>query len=135
LPPPPARRCLRGGQAPRVFVSQAAFLLRRPIERQRLNAAIDRAVARHEALRTVFPRLAGMEHPLQEVREDVHLELADLGAAPIGIGGESALRELFRRQGENEFDLAGGPLLRCGLARLDAGADLLVLTLPALAGD
>jgi amino acid adenylation domain-containing protein len=101
----------------------------------RLEAALGRVVARHEILRTRFPRPPGLTVPVQVVGEPGAgaFELAiERPARPPAHEGLPGLLALERRRA---FDLADGPLVRARLFTTDGEGSLLVLTLPALVAD
>jgi amino acid adenylation domain-containing protein len=52
-----------------------------PLEREALLASFDRAVARHDILRTTFRVIPGMRTPVQDVGEESRLEV---GLEPVG---------------------------------------------------
>jgi amino acid adenylation domain-containing protein len=84
-----------------------------PLDRDRLVAALDTVVNRHEALRTTFDDADGV--PTQVVAARV--------TVPVLTIVESEVDALVR----HPFDLAAGPLVRAGLAR--TGDDEHVLAL------
>jgi amino acid adenylation domain-containing protein len=84
-----------------------------PLDRNRLVAALDIVVNRHESLRTTFGDTDGV--PTQVVAARVDVPVLDIV--------ESEVDALVR----HPFDLAAGPLVRAGLAR--AGTDEHVLVL------
>jgi hypothetical protein len=100
----------------------------------RFRAAIDVLVRRHAAWRTVFPAVDG--EPVQRVVEFLAPELAlvDLRGLPSPLRrpeGEDAILRHTRRP----FDLAGGPLLRLALVRLEEDRHLFLLTIHHLVTD
>ncbi|GKT02225.1 non-ribosomal peptide synthetase [Acidovorax sp. SUPP3434] len=97
---------------------------------QRLHAALERLVARHDALRTVF-RPAANGSAEQHVLDAGGLEfnLLDLGSDPQRAGDE-ALRLRAR-----PFDLGLGPLLRALLMRLGPHDHRLVLVMHHIVSD
>ncbi len=104
-------------------------------EGDEIRRALQRAVDRHEILRTAFVRPAGLRAPLQVVRDrgTVCWGAADLG----GLSDSDQQRrvaEILRAQIDAPVDLERGPLLR---AMLLTRADhrLLALTAPAIALD
>jgi Condensation domain/Phosphopantetheine attachment site/AMP-binding enzyme C-terminal domain len=91
-----------------------------------LRGALNRVVARHEALRTVLPERDG--EPVQLVLPEVPLELAELDvrAAP---DPEREARELVDRLALTPFDLAAGPLVRAHLVTLGDHDHVLALVI------
>ncbi|MFJ6198026.1 amino acid adenylation domain-containing protein [Micromonospora sp. NPDC092111] len=98
-----------------------AWRLDGPLDADRLAAALDALVDRHEALRTRFTLTDGV------VRQDVDADWPGLdrrdAAGPAAA--EAALAEAAREP----FDLTGGPLLRAVLWRVDAEAHLLLVAM------
>ncbi len=98
-----------------------------------LAAALRAAAARHEALRTAFVRLPGMEMPLQAAAEEVHVAFREVD---LDAGGAPAPAELAAEDARfAEADLERGRSLRCTLCRRRGGPDLVLLTAPALCAD
>ncbi|MGW1003606.1 condensation domain-containing protein [Streptomyces sp. NPDC002520] len=96
-----------------------------------LQQAVDALVARHEALRTVFPDTA--HGPVQCVRSTGQITVRTLDRT--GAPDEAAARRCaddFLRQ---PFDIAEGPLLRIAVVPLAPGDQLLVLSVHLLAAD
>ncbi len=111
--------------------SQAAFVLGEGVDPGRLAAAVAEVVARHEILRTVYPRLAGMDSPLQVVQEPpLAFEVREERAA----GDPWSAVDVLCREGR-PFDLEQGPIVRCELLSLASGVRVLLISLPALAAD
>jgi amino acid adenylation domain-containing protein len=93
---------------------------------EEVRGALEHSVRRHEALRTVFARPAGLRLPLQVIAPGAPFDYAVEPAA----AGDAAVRE----QGA-EFDHAGGPLLRGALAERPDGTRVLTLAASALVAD
>src|SRR6476660_4023458 len=93
-----------------------------------LKQALDRIVARHEALRTTF--LVVEEEPQQRiapVEESRFLLLEhDLRGSPEGLG---ELERLVTEEAETGFDLEAGPLIRGRLVWLDEEEHALLITI------
>ena len=93
-----------------------------------LRQALDRIVARHEALRTTFVAIDG--EPVQRMRG---------GGEPVPSGGTRSgagrrmlrkrLRAAGRRGGGAAFDLEAGPLIRGRLIRLGEEEHALLITM------
>ncbi|HEY9345619.1 MAG TPA: amino acid adenylation domain-containing protein, partial [Inquilinus sp.] len=94
-----------------------------------LQAALDGLVARHEALRTIFPETEG--EPWQRILPPAPLDLAriDLSNRP------QTLDEISAVEARRTFDLAAGPLLRATLVTLAADEHVLLLTLHHIVAD
>jgi amino acid adenylation domain-containing protein len=99
-----------------------------PVDLSALHAAVQRVVARHEALRTTFVSENGV--PVQRIadRLDIPLPVTDLESVPAADRSRRA-GELAQAWCESPFDLAAGPLLRTGVFRLGEREHLLCLAL------
>jgi amino acid adenylation domain-containing protein/non-ribosomal peptide synthase protein (TIGR01720 family) len=102
--------------------------LRGPLNVAALEAGLVELSARHEALRTTFPRLQGV--PVQRIhaRGSVALEHQDLSdIPPLERDAELAMRA--QAEAHRPFDLENGPLFRVTLYRLASERHVLVVTL------
>jgi amino acid adenylation domain-containing protein len=108
--------------------------LRGELDRGALERAIDRIIARHEALRTTFPTVDG--EPVQRIApvEESGFRLVedDLRAAP---DAEDALQRLVSDEAGALFDLARGPLVRGRLVRMAEDDHVLLLTMHHIVSD
>ena len=103
------------------------------LDRAALRRALDRIVARHEALRTTFSQIDG--RPVQVIgpaeagfllaEEDLRHE-----AEP-----QAALRRLVAEEARRPFDLGAGPLIRGRLARLGDEEHALLVTMHHIVSD
>ena len=111
-----------------------AFRVRGPLRPALLAASLRALGARHEALRTSFPVVAG--HPVQEVAAApaVALATADLAALPRGSQQDQITR-LSRDLAGRAYDLARGPLLRALLVRRGAEEHVFLLGLHQIVAD
>ncbi|MBV9108772.1 MAG: AMP-binding protein, partial [Gemmatimonadetes bacterium] len=111
-----------------------ALRVRGGLDAARLGDALTALVARHEALRTVFPAVDGA--PVQRILPPSPLALRehDLRHLPAQERERAALR-LAAAEAETPFDLANGPLVRAGVVRIDDDDVLLLLTLHHVASD
>ncbi|MFD8515486.1 amino acid adenylation domain-containing protein [Streptomyces antimycoticus] len=106
-----------------------AMRLHGPLDAGALRAAVADVMARHEALRTVFPDEAGV--PWQCVLDPAGLRI-DLPVTMVAADGVAeALTEAARRP----FDLAVDPPLRVELLRLDERTHVLLVVVHHIAGD
>jgi amino acid adenylation domain-containing protein len=132
---PQQQQLLVTGGAP--GATQCAVRLDGPVDVDRMRAALDGVVARHEILRTTFVQPAGMRTPQQIIGEQSApawaLEELPSGAAEID---DATLEELMAQEAAHVLDLKQGPLVRVLLA---GGAEesslLLLLTVCAACAD
>ncbi|MBV9109237.1 MAG: non-ribosomal peptide synthetase, partial [Gemmatimonadetes bacterium] len=108
--------------------------LRGELDRDALGRALDRIVARHEALRTVFPVVDG--EPAQRIipaeESRFHLVEHDLsGSAAPGM----ELRRVMAEEAGALFDLERGPLIRGRLIRWREDDHLLLVTMHHIVSD
>ncbi|WP_047197779.1 non-ribosomal peptide synthase/polyketide synthase [Caldimonas brevitalea] len=106
----------------------AALRLRGTLDRVALRRALDRVVARHEALRTRFDAVDG--EAVQIIAdEDVGFALAERDLADLHESErEFAVTRLATDEAATAFDLAQGPLIRGQLLRLAADEHVLLIT-------
>ena len=108
--------------------------LRGALDRAALARALDRIVARHEALRTTFPAVDG--EPVQRIAsaEESAFRLVehDLHAAP---DAEDVLGRLMADEAGAPFDLAHGPLVRGRLVRMAPDDHVLLVTMHHIVSD
>ena len=105
-----------------VYAMPGAARVRGALDPARLASAIAGVVARHEALRTVFP-IRGAR-AVQEARPPFApaLPAIDLSGLPEAIRERQADR-LAVAEARRPFDLQAGPLFRTALLRLGTGPD------------
>ncbi|HET7232108.1 MAG TPA: amino acid adenylation domain-containing protein, partial [Longimicrobium sp.] len=108
--------------------------LRGELDREALRRALDRIVARHEALRTTFAEVDG--EPVQQIApvagSGFHLLDHDLGEHP---DPEGELSRLAASEAAAPFDLERGPLIRGRLIRLGMEDHALLLTMHHIVSD
>jgi hypothetical protein len=106
-----------------------AWRLHGPLDCDALRAAIDMVVARHAALRTV----------LRTADSGLYQQVTAAPVAPVALAGDDAptpaLHAAVDEFVHKPFDLAAGPPMRVGLARLDRHQHLLVLVIHHTACD
>ncbi|MCA1682473.1 MAG: amino acid adenylation domain-containing protein [Actinobacteria bacterium] len=104
------------------------------LDANRLGAAFDAVIARHEILRTTIRLIDG--EPVQEAfaPASVDLTVADVRALPEGARQAEADRILGELAGR-PFDLGGDVLLRAGLVHLGETCDLLLVVFHHAASD
>ena len=120
-------------------VSQAYHMpmgwrLKGSLDRAALRKALDRIVARHEALRTIFAMVDG--DPVQRIlsREDSRFHLVEHDLRGRSDGREELAR-LAAEEAEASFDLEAGPLIRGRLIRLAEEEDALLITMHHIVSD
>ncbi|HEU4560668.1 MAG TPA: amino acid adenylation domain-containing protein [Longimicrobium sp.] len=104
------------------------------LDRAALRRALDRIVARHEALRTVFPERDGVAvqriAPAEE--SPFHLTEHDLRGTAAAA---DELRLLVADEARAPFDLARGPLIRGRLIQLADDDHVLLITMHHIVSD
>ncbi|KAM3100400.1 non-ribosomal peptide synthetase [Phormidesmis sp. 146-12] len=115
------------------YIAQCVIQLNGEIDVDRLHAALQAVVNRHDSLRTTFGRRAGMKQPLQIIHPVASIvwRYCDLSVEAKASQIESLIEA---EQGEFE-SLEQLPLLRSLLLALSPQEFLLILTLPALCAD
>ncbi|HYX23895.1 MAG TPA: AMP-binding protein, partial [Thermoanaerobaculia bacterium] len=133
---PRQRRAWQWERMSRGPASQSTVRLEGRVDRERLRDALRQVVRRHQILRTVFPRAAGMKYPLQVVREESepHWRELDLTGGETGEHGPR-LVELCQLESFQSFDLEQGPVLRVALVNVSPVLHFLVVSLPILCAD
>ncbi len=106
------------------YTIPALLRLRGALDLVALQQSFNALVARHDALRTTFPRLEG--RPIQQIAPPfaLPLELEELPDV-----SEAALAARVRQLLAEPFDLATGPLVRVRLLRAEAQTHVLLLLL------
>ncbi|HEV2734941.1 MAG TPA: amino acid adenylation domain-containing protein, partial [Longimicrobiaceae bacterium] len=122
------------GAAGRAYHVATRLRLGGDLDRAALVRALDRIVARHEALRTTFHVTDG--DPAQRIapaeQSSFHLLEHDLSGHP-GVQGE--LARLMAEEAGTVFDLERGPLIRGRLVRLGADEHVLLMTMHHIVSD
>ncbi|MDU0414137.1 lichenysin non-ribosomal peptide synthetase LicA [Bacillus paralicheniformis] len=104
----------------------AAAMLEGTLDVQRLEAAFQKLIDRHEALRTSFTVVDG--EPRQNIHQRVQFKIEKVKADGKPI--EQMAKSFVRR-----FDLAKAPLMRAGLVRLADGRHVLLFDMHHLVSD
>jgi amino acid adenylation domain-containing protein/non-ribosomal peptide synthase protein (TIGR01720 family) len=112
----------------------APLRLRGPLDVPVLERSLAAIVARHEALRTRFPAVAGTPVQVVDPAGAVRIPLVDLTALAADAR-EAAMRALVRDESQRPFDLAAGPLLRSTLVRLAPDDHALFFTMHHIVSD
>jgi amino acid adenylation domain-containing protein len=136
LSPQQRRAFLLQPQDGRSWRALCAVRLEGPLARDVLRRALERAVARHQILRTLFHRAPGVTLPLQVIAEEAEVawQVSDLTARPEE---ERALDldALFDAEGALAHDPERGPTVRAHLLALAPALHVLLLSLPAGCAD
>ncbi|KPA90300.1 amino acid adenylation enzyme/thioester reductase family protein [Pseudomonas asplenii] len=106
----------------------AALRLRGQLDRQALQRALDRIVARHESLRTTFERQG--DHVRQRFApEDIGFSLLEHDLRDLDEQArQQAVERLGREESGAPFDLSQGPLIRGRLLQLAEDEHVLLVT-------
>ncbi len=99
-----------------------------------LRKALDRIVARHEALRTTFAFADGEAVQRVLAREEGRFHLVEHELRGRNDAGEELAR-LAAEEAQASFDLEAGPLIRGRLMRLSEGEDALLITMHHIVSD
>ena len=101
------------------YLRQTVVHLGGSVDSDRLQAAWQRTVDRHTALRTAFA-WEGLERPVQVVHRGVELPVARHDWRSLAPGDRQARwRRLLKEDRDRGFDLARPPLMRLALVRMD----------------
>ncbi|HEX9939387.1 MAG TPA: amino acid adenylation domain-containing protein [Longimicrobium sp.] len=108
--------------------------LRGELDRGALRRALDRIVARHESLRTVFAEVDGA--PVQRIApvEESPFQLTEHDLRGLAEGG-AELRRLMADEARAPFDLERGPLIRGRLVQLGDEDHALLITMHHIVSD
>ncbi|MFB4309613.1 condensation domain-containing protein [Actinomadura sp. GTD37] len=129
---------MRKGPSP--YHIGGAVRIRGPVDLAVLGRCLELLVARHEALRTVF-RFEESGELSQVIREPGPVPLDSLdppdapGAPDSPDSATAWALDRFREFSARPFDLAEGPLLRAGVARIAPGDHLLGLVFHHIVSD
>ena len=121
------------GAAGAAYHIAGGLRLKGQLNREALIRALDRIVARHEALRTTFAAIDGQ--PVQRIAA------ADIGFALVEhdlrgtADAEAALRRLAAEEAAAPFDLERGPLIRGRLVRLGEDDHAFLATMHHIVSD
>jgi amino acid adenylation domain-containing protein len=101
-----------------------------------LRGAVQAVVARHEILRTTFPRRPGMKLPVQVVNQQLppSWQEVDLRTMPAAQQ-DGRIQQLFGEEARRPFALDRGPVVRATLIALSEEKHVLLLGLLSLCAD
>jgi len=111
-----------------------AMRIRGPLNSVALAEALDTLIMRHESLRTVFPVVE--DEPMQFILENPvnALSIVELDHA-VAQDLKNEGRHLLRREAEQPFDLAEGPLFKATLVRLNSIDHVFLINLHHIVSD
>ncbi|HEV7377843.1 MAG TPA: AMP-binding protein, partial [Pyrinomonadaceae bacterium] len=113
-----------------------AVLIEGSLRLEVLQAAINKAVKRHEILRTTFRCLPGMTSPLQIINEGGGLLIHAVNMNACTAREETEITQLLLDEAQElPFDFEQGPLMFVQVATLASGKHLLIVHLSALCAD
>jgi amino acid adenylation domain-containing protein len=111
-----------------------AWRLSGPLDEERLSAAVDALVARHDALRTTFELVGRSLDAVVHPPRAGHLRIEDL-ARPDPQDAEAEMMNRVSREAHDPFDLREGPVFRARLYRLGSSSAVLLLCVHHIAVD
>jgi amino acid adenylation domain-containing protein/non-ribosomal peptide synthase protein (TIGR01720 family) len=119
-----------------VYRTQGQILIAGNIDYSLLETAIQKAINKHEILRTRFPILQGMTIPLQVIEESCEVvisydDVSNLGKKPQN----TQLAVLFEQQKQVEFNLEQGQILSIKVTKLSKQEFILIITISSLCAD
>ncbi|MBL8261140.1 MAG: amino acid adenylation domain-containing protein, partial [Xanthomonadaceae bacterium] len=116
------------------YMIAQATELRGPLDRDALQWALDRIVARHEALRTRFEAVDGVPMQRFDLPPVFPLSCRDLSTLDAEVQ-QASLQRVLKEDASTPMDLERGPLLRGALVRMDAARHVLLLTMHHVVSD
>ncbi|PIE93033.1 non-ribosomal peptide synthetase [Bacillus fungorum] len=118
------------------FYSQCSLSLTGELNFTKLEHAVQQVVQKHEALRTTFKQLQGMELPLQIVHEEMVPEWKQVDLqVEAETDNTEKIQVLYEKEQLKPFDLENGPLFRLTLISLTEQHNILLMTISALCAD
>jgi amino acid adenylation domain-containing protein/FkbM family methyltransferase len=118
------------------YRAQCAWLLEGPLDRARLQRALNVLVERHEILRTTFQNLPDVLVPVQVISEAKSIRWRDHYLTVLSSGlQQQELEKLFRENREVPLEATPGSSLVCDLIKLAPDRHVLQLSLSALCAD
>ena len=120
----------------RNYMAQCAVMLAGELRPERLRAALEHVMVRHQILRTRFQPQAGFKLPLQVIGHSGELIWQEIGAPGLsGREQQARIDEVFEFDGRQSFDLQSGRLLRATLINFSTSTHALIISLPSLCAD
>lgn len=112
------------------FANVSVSRLTGPLSLERLQAAVDAVISRHDTLRTIWRIVDG--HPEVDYRENAQSPVTLRDVGPLTA---DQLARLIYDVGTSPFDMDNGPFLRCTVIRLGADEHIVVFALQHFASD
>ena len=135
LSPQQARLWLLQPESP-AFCAQSLILLEGELEARLIKEALEMVCHRHDILRTTFPRVPGMDLPIQVVNERHVLSYEEIDLSRgVAQDQQARIEEIMREQRARGFDLERQPLVRASLMKLPEGRRELLLNMPSICAD
>jgi amino acid adenylation domain-containing protein len=124
----------QGDEASRAYHIFHAWLLKGRLDRAALRQALDRIVARHEALRTTFVAVEGEPEQRISPADGSSFQLLEHNARQPN-GAEDVTDRWVREEASMPFDLERGPLVRGRLIQLEDEKHALLITMHHIVSD
>jgi len=127
---------LQQGDPDQPYRAQCCILLEGVVSKQALRSSLQTVVERQEILQTTFQRVAGMQFPVQVIRQGRSQDLFEVDL--VGLSGEeqeARLESIFTQEAQVRFDLEQGPLMRALFVMLATDRNMLLVSFPALCMD
>ncbi len=118
----------------RAYHTPLGLHLKGRLDRAALRQALDRILARHEALRTTFSLVDGEMAQTIAAIEESRFQLVEQDLRQPENGDEE-LDELIEREASAAFDLEAGPLIRGRLIRVSEDEHTLLITMHHIVSD
>jgi amino acid adenylation domain-containing protein len=120
----------------REFRVVASFMVDGKVDRDRIQQALRTVVERHEILRSIFVRPAGVKIPFQVISEEPgffwkNIDLREVSEAQQ----QERIDAIFSAECKQPLAIDVGPALRAHLVELSDKRAVLQLTLPAICAD
>lgn len=111
---------------PVAFNQPAAILIKRNIDKEYLNAAVNKVIERHFILRTVFSVQNG--EPRQEIKDKMCISVHEIEFPQTAQNNRwNMIQEDMLYQTSHQFDLGTGPLLNVCLYRMSESECILYI--------
>jgi amino acid adenylation domain-containing protein/non-ribosomal peptide synthase protein (TIGR01720 family) len=119
-----------------VYRTQGQILIAGNIDYSLLKTAIQKAINRHEILRTKFTILQGMTIPLQVIEESGEVVISYNDLSGLGKKQQNTqLTALFEQQKQVQFNLEQGQVLSIKVTKLSKQKFILIITISSLCAD